>query len=283
MKLVLYSLAAVGAAHCERQWIVSIRSLRRHSPDIAVRLCVYGVPALATLAEARRLNVEIVRERDYALWLEAIAPGRGRVLAENPTLHKIASMRGLPWGVDQVLYLDCDTFCFQAVEPLFERCAHAHFHAREEPGSRRSAHGYDPACVDEAALEALARRQGVAFVPPYNTGVMMLNGGLWARLAELFPEFLDLVWRLSPDRRDGARSLPFPSANAWIVEEVATWLLLGRFPGLTHAAFDPAEVAQNGEALRRLAARRPPRLAHYFSGFEADFFAALQAATGHAA
>jgi len=283
MRRVLYSLAAVGAPHCERQWIASIRSLRRHNPHVPVRLSVFGSPAPETLAEARRQCVEVMFNGRYDAHLEAAAPGRGGLLATNPTLHKIASMAGLPAGPGQVLYLDCDTFCFGDVAALFDHYAGVHFQAREEPGSRRSPNGYDPSYVDEAALEALARGLGLAFVPPYNTGVMMLNGGLWTRLAELFGEFLDFVWRLSPRRDDGTQGLPFPSNNAWIIEEVATWLTLGRFPDLTHAPFELRHVAQNGEAGRLLAARRAPGLAHYFSAGEDEFFAALKAASGLAA
>src|SRR5271156_3477594 len=98
MRLVLYSLAALGSVHCERQWTASIRSLRRHNPRIRVRLCVYGTPSPDTLAEARRQNVEVILRGDYRRILEAAAPGRGRVLAANPTLHKIATMADLPGG-----------------------------------------------------------------------------------------------------------------------------------------------------------------------------------------
>jgi hypothetical protein len=281
MRLVLYSLAALGSAHCERQWTASIRSLRRHNPGIRVRLCIYGTPLPDTLAEARRQNVEIVLRGDYRPMLEAAAPGRGKVLAANPTLHKIATMADLPsgsGGFGQILYLDCDTYCFNDIETLFDRYAWAHFHAREEPNSRRSPAGYDPSYIDEAALEALAQQQGLAFVPPYNTGVMMLNGGLWTRLAELFGEFLDRVWRLAPPHGDAATRLPMPTSNTWIIEEVATWLTLGRFPDLAHAPFDPLDVAQNGEAARLLVGGHPPRLAHYYSAFETDFFRALRSA-----
>ena len=148
----------------------------------------------------------------------------------------------------------------------------------EEPNSRRSAAGYDPSYVDEAALEAMAQQQGLAFVLPYNTGMMMLNGDLWVRLAELFSEFLDRVWRLAPPHGDAAPRLTMPTSNTWIIEEGATWLTLGRFPDLAQAPFDPLDVAQNGEAARLLEGGFPPRLAHYSSGFETDFFGAPRSA-----
>src|SRR5271165_7377119 len=143
MRLVLYSLAAIGSDHCERQWIASIRSLRRYNQTVRVRLSVYGTPSRDTLAEAYRQNVEVVDYGDYAATLAASASRHAGALAENPTLHKIASMRDLPDGEGQVLYLDCDTFCFSDIEILFDRYAYAHFHAREEEVSRRSPRGYD--------------------------------------------------------------------------------------------------------------------------------------------
>ena len=276
MKLVLYSLAVLGSNHCERQWVASIRSLRRYNRSVRVRLGVYGVPASNTLAEARRHGVEVVSYGDYRACLAASAPRHARVLAENPTLHKIASMRDLPECEGQVLYLDCDTFCFGDIDILFERYAYAHFHAREEQASRRSPHGYDPTEIDEAALETLASSQGLSFVPPYNTGVMMLNGGLWRRLGDRFATFLEFVLRLSHPGLEGEAGLPYPSSTSWIVEEIATWLTLGGVPGLTHAPYDPGDVAQNGEANDFFVMRRFPRLAHYFSSLETSFFESLR-------
>ncbi len=281
MKRILYSLAT-GNERYEQQWIESIGSLRRHNRHIPVHLTLYGKPGDRLLVEAERQRVVIVRHASYEQTLHTALPNYSRMLLANPTLHKIASMRDIPTDRGQVLYLDCDTFCFDDVERLFDRYANGDFHAREEPYSRRSPNGYDPAYIDEDALASLARRERCSFVPAYNTGVMMLNNAIWRRLGDRFGEFLDLVSRLSPGCKEVGRRLPLPTSNPWIVEEVATWLVLGRMAGFDHGLFDPMDIAQNGEGSRLLLAGKRPRLTHYFSCGEADFFARLRAANAGA-
>jgi hypothetical protein len=276
MRIVLYSVAMLGSTHCERQWTASIRSLRRYNPNVHVRLSLFGEPARETLAEAERQRVEVVFHGPYHACFSGLSPVRAEALARHPCLHRVLSFGALPEGPGQVLYLDCDTYCFGDIEAVFARYGHRHLFAREEPGSRRSPHGYDPSYIDEDALAALAAQCGVAFVPPYNAGVVMMNGGLWKRLAELYTEFLDRVWRLSPERPDGAPGLPYPSSNAWIIDEVALWLTLGRFPDLTHGAFHSEDVAQNGEFRTFFASGRTPRIAHYYTCWEESFFRALR-------
>ena len=241
-----------------------------------MRLSIFGEPARETLAEAQRQHVEVVFHGPYHSCFAGLSPARVEALARHPCLHRVLSFGALPDGPGQVLYLDCDTYCFGDIAAIFGHYGHRHFFAREEPGSRRSPQGYDPSYVDEDALATLAAQCGVAFVPPYNAGVVMMNGGLWRRLAELYAEFLERVWRLSPERPDGASPLPYPSSNTWIIDEVALWLTLGRFPDLTHGVFDPAEVAQNGEFSDLLARGRPPRLAHYYTSWEDTFFSTLR-------
>jgi hypothetical protein len=304
--LIYYSLAAVGGDACERQWVRSIESLRRHNPWAPVVLVLYGAPQAETLSVARAMNVLVVHGGDYRRCFAGLPPRVAEVLARNPTLHKVPSLRLCPTdGVGQMLFLDCDTYFFDDVDQLFQRYQARHFYAREEPGSRRSVGGYDPAYVDEQALGGLSWSEGLYPIPPYNSGVFMLNGGAWAHLAALSEAFLAFAWRLLVGLRAGsplgarldeaqaaliARNmieadwparLAFPSSNAWIVEEVAFWLTLGRIPGLTHDVLGRQDVAQGGESVAAARARRRgaqgPMLAHYFSGGEDDFVAEVGA------
>lgn len=302
MRLIYYSLAALGNHACERQWIQSIRSLRRHNPGIPVYLILYGAPRLETRLEASRCGVRLIEAGAYHQGFSRLPPAWAGVLERNPTLHKVLSLRHLATqGVDQVLYLDCDTFFFGDVERLFDLYRGRHFTAREEPSSRRSRAGYDAGYIDEDALESLARHEGLAPIPPYNSGIFLMNGGLWDHLRALADHFLVSVWRLmvglkfasplgaSPDEavaallergvtaEDQRRRLAYPSSNAWIVEEIALWLTLGRIAGLTHEVFRPDHVLQNGESLAIGRSRPPPVVAHYFSGFERQFFAGVPA------
>jgi hypothetical protein len=299
MRLVYYSLAAVGNLACERRWIHSIRSLRRYNREIPVYLVAYGTPHPESFAEAARLRVQVIDGGAYAKAFSHVPVPWAAVLTHNPTLHKVLALRLCPTeAASQVLYLDSDTFFFGDVGALFDRYGGHHFVAREEPGSRRSHYGYDPSYIDEGVLGDLASQEGLRPVPPYNTGVFLMNGGLWHHLGALSDTFLIFAWRLtvglrlasplgaSPDNEiawlldrsmteeDQRRRLVYPSSNAWIVEEVALWLTLGQIPGLTHSVFQLAHVMQNGEfwALRR-GSNPLPVVAHYFSGLEEPFLA----------
>ena len=297
-RLVYYSLAAVGSVACERQWVQSIRSLRRFNGDVPVFLFVYGSLAAETLAEASRHGVHVVHGGEYAGCFARLPWAAAQALVRNPTLHKVPSLRLCPTeAVGQVLFLDCDTFFFDDVDRLFDRYQGHHFYAREEPGSSRSHHGYDRAYLDEAVLHQMARGEGLRPIPPYNSGVFMLNGGAWDHLRALADDFLAYAWRLlvgqefaSPlgaapeepvstlirrhaDEKDRRSRLTYPSSNAWILDEVALWLTLGRIPGLTHGVLDRADVVQNGEAVE-MSRGGPgrPIVAHYYSGWEERFF-----------
>src|SRR4029078_2472624 len=46
---------------------------------------------------------------------------------------------------------------------------------------------------------------------------------------------------------DARAALPYPSANRWLLDELALWLTLGHVPGLTSADFSRTDVMQNGE------------------------------------
>ena len=302
MKKIYYSLAALGNVACERQWRQSIRSLRRHNSAIPVDLIVWGAPATATLREAARLGVRVIPAGSYGAAFAHLPPLWAQVLKHNPTLHKILALRYCPTSeISQLMYLDCDTFFFGDVAMLFDLYRGRHFFAREEPNSSRSHFGYDASYVDEELLRRLTGSEGLAYVPPFNTGIFLMNGGLWNQLRALAADFLVYAWRLTvglayasplgakPDdvparllkrvtNADQFWRLPYPSSNPWIVEEIALWVTLGRIAGLTHGAFRREHVIQNGEILE-LGPRTStlPIIAHYYSSWEERFFEHLWA------
>jgi hypothetical protein len=53
--------------------------------------------------------------------------------------------------------------------------------------------------------------------------------------------------RLHATDSDVMRALPYPSANRWLLDEVAWWMTLGHIPGLRVADFAPTDVAEHGE------------------------------------
>jgi hypothetical protein len=297
--VVYYSLLCDSSRDCdppgrhERQWIRSVTSLRRHNPDLTVALCLYGAAHSNTYETARRAGVEVCEMGSYSLALGEMPEHWRGVLAGYPTLHKLLSLRRLATipVADRLIYLDCDTYVFGDLTRLASRTSEVDFVAREEPGSRRSPHGYDAGYLDEDALAVLAAAEGVVSMPPYNTGVMVLSAGLAGALVALLEDFLWYAWRLflgaalsrpeiyrdtqmcrailaSASPAEARQALAYPSSNLWIVEQIATWLTLGRLPGLRHAAFDRADVVQSNEFHTQPAGYV---IAHYFSTLEDQF------------
>ncbi|MBV9197288.1 MAG: hypothetical protein JO168_24395 [Solirubrobacterales bacterium] len=79
--------------------------------------------------------------------------------------------------------------------------------------------------------------------------------------------------RLSASGQEQRLALPYPSGNGWILEQVATWLVLGPVPDITHGLLSRADVVQGSEHLRR----RGYTVAHYYTVGERPFFADLAA------
>jgi hypothetical protein len=298
VRLAYYSLARhEGGAH-ERQWINSIRSLRRHNQRLPVWLFVFNGLNDAILREADRWEVCLIDMGPYQDWMQAWHP-HGAVLARYPVLHKflVLGEASAP-ELSQVLYLDCDTHFFDDLEQLFVPPDQCDWCSREEIGSRLHADGYDARNIDEEAVARICAGERLRWIAPFNTGVCLLNNGVWDAFAELRSTYLDTVWRLmvgqelgaagSADRDalraavaaragqvDFARALPYPSENAWILEEVATWITLGHIPDLTQQLFTRQAVAQGFECVEALRNGAPPLAAHYFSSLEGAFAQAL--------
>lgn len=293
--LVYYSIANFGDPRYERQWCQSIRSLRAYNERVPVHLVLYNGASDSIVREADRHRVTVHMAGDFASRLRDLIPRHADPLSRNPSLHKVLSLHFLTAGdASQILYLDCDTFFFADVLPLFEQYRNHHFYAREEPLSRRSHYGYRPSYLDEAVLAKTYEAEGLAFIPPYNTGVFLLNRGLSVRLTEASGKFLGYAWRLLLDMSENEQlaqkcnlvlmfevwrslkhadlpPLRYPSSNCWILEEIAMLFTLAGIPGLTHDALLREDVAQNGE-YGQLAVSRRPTLVHYYSVLEQRFF-----------
>jgi len=291
MQLIYYSIASDGAGRCERQWRRSVSSLRRHNRAVPVHLVLYGAAPDGLIQHARKHNVTVHLLGDHEVCFRTHPAARHPALTYYRTLHKFYSLRYLPLTAEtRVLYADCDTVFFKDVSLLFLRYSRAQWYAREEPYTRRSTHAYDPRYLDEQQLAKIAKLEGLAFIPPYNTGICILNHGVGAALAQRSHNIIDYAWRFllgvrtHPDcppelaqmirrglnNHNDDAALPYPCANAWIVEQLATWLVLGSIPGFTHGLLQPREVMQNGEyADARLRARAIAL--HYFNSCEKDF------------
>lgn len=271
----------------------SVSSLRRYNRGTDVVIFAYDSVPERLAQTCRRYGVELRFRGSYARRLEELCPVGWPVLSRYPVLHKFLNFRALAdTGASQALYCDCDTVFQGDVDRLFDACTEADLYAREEVRTGRSRYGPDSAFLDEHLLQTVARSLGVVAVPPFNTGVVLLNHRIWEVLGALDKWFLDCAWHLlvwmslhpehtagsgygtlnavevarelaSPDQL--ARALPFPSANQWILEEVAAWLTLGALPWLTTADFSPADVVQNGEFAESHLHRTGWTLCHYFS------------------
>ena len=300
MRLVYYSLANFPDDSRERQWIQSIRSLRRYNPAIPVWLLLFNGASPELLGEAEQRGVRVQLLGDYAGFLQR-AHAHGSILALYPTFHKFLALEHLPLqSLDQLLYLDCDTFFFNDVNLLFDEHSTDDWYAREETRSMRSQLGYNPNHVDELLLQYIARSEGLRYVAPFNSGVCLLNRGIWDKLSGLRDTYLGLAWRLLCGRELGGReynlhdprihpavmeaitdsdraaALPYPSANDWIIEQIALWLALGRLPNFSLGTLSSEQASQGGE-FETAPAPQQRVLAHYFSAAEKEFFSTVSA------
>lgn len=299
MRLVYYSLANFPDQSRERQWIQSVRSLRTYNRSFPVWLLLFNGASDELFREAERQKVHVHSLGNYAEFLQGIHP-RGSILSLYPTFHKFLALDNLPLqSLTQLLYLDCDTFFFDDVDLLFEQHTTDDWYAREEPGSLRSHFAYDPRHVDETLLKYIARSEGLQYVPPFNSGVCLLNHGIWHKLNELRETYLSTVWRLLCGRElsghefnlhdpqihsavldaitddDRSNALPYPSANEWIIEQIALWLTLGKLPNFSLGTFSSGEVPQGGEYENIRTSGTRCVLSHYFSGGEEWFFSCV--------
>jgi hypothetical protein len=304
MRLVYYSLANFVHDSREQQWIQSVRSLRNYNRSIPVCLLLFNGASSELLREAERQNVQVKILGDYGEFLQR-AHARGSILALYPTFHKFSALENLALqGVTQLLYLDCDTFFFDDVNLLFDLYASHDWYAREEYMSRRSQLGYDPKHIDEVLLQYIARSERLTYVPPFNSGVCLLNHGTWLSMSGLCKIYLDVAWRLLCGRvlsgyeygvhdsrirqlvmdavtaSDRCRALPYPSANDWIIEQIALWLALGTLPHLSLGIFRSPRVCQGEEFENILSTQQRCVLAHYYTNMERQFFSRMQAVAG---
>ena len=297
MRLAYYSLARSEDRRYERQWIRSVRSLRRHNTQLPVWLFLFNGVTDGIAREADACEVSLIDMGSHQDWMQSWHP-YGWVLARYPVLHKFLVLGEVaaPW-LAQALFLDCDTYFFDDPARLFVPPDQCDWCAREELGTRLHADGRDARNVDEDLFGQICALQRLRWIAPFNTGVCQLNNGVWNSFTELRGVFLDTVWRLLVGRelrafdgerdqlraavlslaseRDYARALYYPSENDWILEEIATWVTLGHMPHLAQQVFTRQAVSQGWECLDDLRQGVLPVAAHYFSSLQDEFSKAL--------
>lgn len=274
MKIVTYSLSVLGPPRntdYHDELIYSIQSLRRYNKSVAVHIFLYGRHTATFISNLGHYAVTVHQMGAYEDVIRSIHRGPFHALTACPVPHKwlnFSALEGL--APAQILLCDCDTVFFDDVEILFQAYAKKMFYAREEPCSRASHYGYDPTYLDEDALAAVAQREGAIAINPFNTGVCVLNRGVWREISRRSDLFLSYVFRFAagiahnPQQRgllwselaDGlahdlaetpnAPYLPFPSSNVWILDQVAFWLTLGHIPKMTQGLLSPEHVVQGG-------------------------------------
>jgi hypothetical protein len=294
MRIVTYSLSSTGPAQTtdyHEQLFNSVRSLRAYNRTVSIHVFFYGEHPRDFITGLERETVTVHEMGSYEDAIRRIRPRAFRTLARYPVLHKWMNFHKLvPFGPSQVLQVDCDTYFFDDVEILLDRYSDCDFYGREEPSSKASHFGYDADYLDEDKLFALARREGVTPLNPYNTGVSVLNHGLWSEIAKRTGLFLGYVFRFAagmarypqevslwpelaevvmldlleqPDVMD----LPFPSSNVWIIEQVALWLTLGHVSGLSHGHLSRDHVIQGDEG-----SDRDVKVVHHYFGMDKAAF-----------
>ena len=290
MESVFYSLAFGGSAIAPVQLARSLESLRLFDPDIAVFVFLFGEPPPGFLDMLRRFNAEVRQLGDYRAYIAQTEPDRAELFALDPKLHRWLVLQEPELkACARLLYIDSDTLFFAPPRTLFDRYREADLYAREEPCSRRSIHGYDPSLVDEEALAELRVREGLDFVPPFNTGVCLVTRKMADAITMILPHYFGYLLRFLAwfhlhhvDRPEAVPSsrqlvherflrpasdqaLPYPGKNRWIADQFAMWLALGKFTDLRYGDFSPADVWQGGE-FQQMSGATLPILCHYFGG-----------------
>jgi hypothetical protein len=298
---LFYSLAFGGSEVAPVQLAHSLRSIRFFSPDLPVFVYLFGEAPAGFVDVLRKLNAEVRHLGEHRAYIARTQPERAEFFALDPKIHR--------WLVldepelkrcSRILYIDSDTFFFAPPSRLFERYRGADLYAREEPFSRRSILGYNPSYLDENAIAQLRQGDKLRPVPPFNTGVCLFTREMADSITSIVPAYFDYLFRffawfrLHPDPRTpaltnaeqlvhdrflrdaAAQALPYPSQNRWIVDQVALWLALGRFPEPEFADFAPSDVWQGGEFQQMSPSTPPPILCHYFGSNMQRFFGRLR-------
>lgn len=300
MEAIFYSLACGGSDLAPVQLARSVESIRLFDPDIPVLVFLFGEPPPGFVGLLRRLNAQVRHLGDHRAYIARTEPERAELFALDLKLHRWLVL-GEPElkACARLLYVDSDTIFFAPARALFDRYRDADLHAREEPGCRRSVHFYDRSWVDEEALAALRLREGLAPVPPFNTGVCLLSRAAADAITMILPLYFDYLFRflswfhLHPEAGEAVgaarkihdrllsgpaagRALAYPSANRWIVDQFALWLALGRLTSLRYGDFAPEDVWQGAEFQQMSPAAPLPILCHYFGRNTVPFFDRLQ-------
>jgi hypothetical protein len=276
-----------------QQLEISVRSVRAFNKTVPVRVFAYGEIAGDVVRRLARLDVVVHQQGSYAERLASLLPSAYHALAQYPVLHKFFNFREIDaLCPEQVLLLDCDTILSADVTRLFSRYSTADIYGREDVGCGRSPR-HDPRYLDETALARIAKAERIRAIPPFNCGVVLLNNRMWQRLPELDARLVSYAWRfllwmaLNPLDASSAYGegrgvryvrqqlhgslgaivaaaspLAFPSANRWIIEQVALWLTLGHARRLTYRDFSERDVLYSDELLS--GKRRNWVLCHYF-------------------
>jgi hypothetical protein len=256
---------------------------------------LYGKTDPDLLQRITRRGAEILVEPSYESVLQRSFPRGSATLNKHPALHKFLNLDHLTaFRPTQILYLDADTILFDDVEMLFAAYETSDIVAREEWGSRRHNSGYAPELMaDEDALGKIAASEGIVCPAPFNSGVVLMNRGIWNDLAALEPTYLEYAWRfvvwmaLHPLKEGAAgyggepaqflaanferyagtadveRALLFPSSNRWILGELSALLTLGHIPGLRYSDFSPRHVLQGPEVFAHGPVRATRLVGHY--------------------
>ncbi|HTE28719.1 hypothetical protein [Flavitalea sp.] len=295
-RICCYSLSIPegGRSDLLTQIITSVDSLRSYNKEVGIILFAYGDLPMNLMRSLQMLGVRIWLLPPYSARLSQICPIGWQFLCQYPLLHKFLNFAEISsLDPDQVLLLDCDTYFQGDVARLFDQYSSPDLVACEEVGSRRSRQGYHRSMIDEDNLIQIGSMVGINPAQPFNLGVVLLNNGIWKKLAGLSTLHISYAWRFmvwmaanpsEPDSEYGEGvgvddlrqhwsylapgdqflALPYPSKNRWILDEVTLWMTLGHLPNTTFQDFNHTDVIQSVEFTEKERIRTWV-VCHYFS------------------
>lgn len=194
----------------------SVKSLRQFNKKIKIFLFLYGCPDYWDLSFFQTHNVCIIQKAlDKKKHKHALRFHAFKELSKIPELQRL-------------LLLDVDTICFKDIEILFERYKDFDFYAREEIACARN----EKSQIRFEELDRIAHTLNVKVLPVFNLGVSIFNNASFRKI-ENFLNFYDRL-----HNRFKAKTLPYPSENEQLVDEIVASLVFGGIQDFTYGIMD---------------------------------------------
>ena len=196
MNAVFYSIALGGSEDAPQQLARSLHSLRGFDADMPVFVFVFGTPPAGFIEALHHLKAQVRNLGEYSAYVARKQASMSELFALDPKIHRWLVLEEPELkDCSRLLYLDSDTMFLGPASSLFDKYHGADLYAREEPFSRRSALGHNPAYLDEKQIVDMCLGESLNIVPPFNTGVCLITRSMADAITSVLPIYFDNLYR----------------------------------------------------------------------------------------